>query len=154
MKKSQAFTLIEILVATSVFVIAMSIVAGITVTSTKAIARSMNTKKINGAVRDLNTRLTQELRNSSKVVVDGNNSNTTFIIGNGPDTKTLKVGADKSITLDGQSIVSSDVAVEAYDTAFSAPLGNIKLLTISLKISTKLNPLKTMDFVTSIACRK
>ena len=153
MKKSQAFTLIEILVATSVFVIAMSIVAGITVTSTKAIARSMNTKKINGAVRDLNTRLTQELRNSSKVVVDGNNSNTTFIIGNGPDTKTLKVGADKSITLDGQSIVPSDVAVEPNGTAFFTPGGD-KLLTLSLKISTKLNPLKTMDFITSIACRK
>jgi len=152
MKKSQAFTLIEILVATSVFVIAMSIVAGITVTSVKAVTRTMNTRKINSAVRDLNTRLTQELRNSSKVIVDENNSNTTFIIG-GPDTKTLKVGADKSITLDEKSIVPDDVAVEPNGTVFITPDGN-KLLTLSLKISTKSNPSKIMDFVTSIACRK
>ena len=146
----KGYTLIEILVATTIFVIAMSIAAGITVTSTKSVARALTTKKINSAVRDLNTRLTQELRNSSEVKVDSESTN--IVIIPGTVDKTLKITSDKKLLLNEELLLPSDIEVEPFDVAFKTP--NPKLVSISLKVSAKNAPTQSMEYMTSIACRK
>lgn len=156
LRRRKGYTLIEILVATTVFVVAMSIAAGITVSSTKAVARALTTKKINSAVRDINTQLTQKLRNSSKVTVDGALPNIALI--NGTEDDTLMVDTNpnsptyKKITINGKSILPSDIEAEPIGDAFITP--NPKLVSISLKISAKKDPTQSMEYITSIACRK
>jgi type II secretory pathway pseudopilin PulG len=157
--KKPAFTLIEILVATTVFVAAMSIVAAIMVSSTKAISRALATKKLSGYVRDVNERLSDEMRMTSSITVspDGKSVN---LSQPGNVTKVLVLDTtnnNKKITLDGKNLLSSDTSVkisaEAGQSAFTNVDGTAnRTLRLKLNFSTEKGD-KAMDYETMLTAR-
>ena len=155
-----AFTLIEILVATTVFVAAISIVATIMVSSTKAIKRSLTSKRLTGYVRDINEKLSDEMRTTSRVEAEAHNNTVHLLQGNIRKTLSLADGAirlgDETNPSDNPSLLPDDIKISAQtgQNAFVVvDETSERTLRLRLNFATTKGDRIDMDFETMLTAR-
>ena len=149
-KTKKGFSLIEILVAVTVFAIAIAMVASITTSSLRAIRRSTANKRLNSVVRDFNNLMANKVRSSE--LIKPQDDETDHI------TLTYSDGSQEEIELSGSALTFSETNDALPNNISISKIGSYAFkVTDGSKLSINLNLSSTdgveTDYVTSLVRR-
>ena len=153
--RQKGFTLIEVLVAVTVFATAIALVASITTSSLRAVRRSTANKRLNSAVRDFNNLLANKVR-SARIINYGTDHNQVTLSYTNGTTENITLDANShKLVLSRTDYALPDITAYVADGASSAFVVDESGTLLTLKLKLKLSGADEVetDYVTSLARR-